>query len=223
MYQHGKKPRRKSNPKVLLHAAVLLGVSLIVVAWILHKDLATSTEKKTTVPIVTNVNEEKKDIITITEPLFSLELPSDWKQTNRVQSRMANYYEWTSTKAGADNRRLLLHIDTMPQSYKITRLQPVSVSGGKLNLGNISDNCVNFVTSQGSSNAPVQARWENVTFTCDPIINNQTVGTGSEEGGIATAVSGSSGVHTYFFYYEDHNIRPDNTILTDILKSFTVR
>lgn len=223
MYQHGKKPRRKTNPKVYLQAAVLLGISLIVAAWILHKDLATSTEKKTTVPIVTEIGETKKDVITVSEPLFTLELPSDWKQERRVQSKVANYYEWRSTKPGANDRRLFLHIDTMPQSYKITKLQPLSPNGNKFILGNLSDTCVNFVSIPISSNAPVQARWENVTFMCDPIINNQTIGTGSEAGGIATSLSGSSGTHQYFFYFEDHNIRPDDTILVNVLKSFQAR
>ncbi len=218
MYQHGKKPRKKSNPKVFLHAAAVLGVSLIVVAWILHKDLATSTEKKTTVPIVTNVGEDPKDVITVSEPLFSLELPSDWKQTNRVQNNVSNFYEWRSTKKGGDDRRLLLHIDKIPQSYKITRLQPIRPNGQKLQVGNLSENCINFAPKT-DGNAPVSARWENIEFVCDPITANQTIGTGTEGSSISTRV----GAHTYFFYFEDHNIRPDDAIFVTMLKSFTAR
>lgn len=215
MYQHGKKSRRKSNPKVFLNAVALLGVSLIGVAWILHKDLATGTEKKTTVPIVTEVGEVKADVISINEPLFSLELPSDWKQTKRVQSRVANLYEWHATKPGSDGRRLVLHIDILPRSYKITQLQPLTPKGDSFRLGTLSGNCRNFAQTV-TDTAPVEAKWENITFVCDPIVANQTIGTGSEEGGIGTRLGG----HDYFFYYEDHNIRFDTKIFTDILKSF---
>ncbi len=222
MYQHGKKPKRKSNPKVFLHASVLLGLSLIAVAFILHKDLSTGTDKKTTVPIVTEVKENDSNKILINEPLFSLELPDDWAQTNRVQTRAANYYEWHSSKKGGNERRLLLHIDTLPQSYKITRLQPIRPNDKKLQLGNLSGNCIDFA-QKSNGNAPVEAKWENILFICDPIEANQTIGTGTEGSGIATKMTGSAGTHSFFFYYEDHNIRPDDSILVGALKSFSVR
>lgn len=224
MYQHGKRTRRPKNRKVILHAAVVLGAALIGVALILQRDLATSTQEKTTVPIVTEVGEEKQDVININEPLFTMELPADWVLTNRVQESYANYYEWRSTKQGGDDRRLLLHIDIMPPSYKLTRLQPLTVNGNGFTLGNISGHCIEFAKDvdnvrRAQSNAPVEVKWENVFFICDPIEANQTVGTGTAEGGIAAKI----GRHSYFFYWEDHNIRPDDKILQDALRSFRAR
>ncbi len=220
MYQVGKRTRRQKNSKVLLQVAAVLGIALVAVALILHNDISKSTGPKTSVPIITEVGGVEDSTITINEPLFMLKLPSDWKQTNRVQSRAANYYEWQSTKKGGDDRRLRLHIDTLPTSYKIVRLQPVRPNGNSLLLGNLSDDCINFGgPERRQSNAPFQARWENVLFTCDPVTANQTIGTGTVEGGIAARLGG----HSYFFYYEDHNIRPDDKILQDILQSFQAK
>ena len=53
----------------------------------------------------------------------------------------------------------------------------------------------------------------------DPISANQTIGTGTVQSGIAAKI----GQHKYFFYYEDHNIRPDDKILQDALRSFVAR
>lgn len=227
MYQHGKRSRRKTNPKVFLYASALFSVSLIATALILQKDLHTNVAEKTTVPIITEVTEDK-DVITINEPLFSIELPSDWVKSNRVQTNSANYYEWKSTKKGAEDRTLRLHIDTMPATYKLVRLLPLTPKDNKFSLGNISNNCINFAKDAGNQqrtqgNAAVEAKWEGVTFQCDPINNNQTIGTGTIDHGIAARLKGSSGEHAYFFYYEDHNIRPDDKILTDAIKSFAVK
>src|SRR5690606_5693027 len=119
---------------------------------------------------------------------------------------------------------LLLHIDVMPASYKITRIQPLVVSGNGFNLGNLSGHCISFAKDadavrQSQGNAPVEAKWEDVLFMCDPIEANQTIGTGTAEGGIAAKI----GKHKFFFYYEDHNIRPDDRILQNALRSFRAR
>lgn len=196
----------------------------MVAALILQNDLTTSTDEKTTVPIVTQIEEEKDNTVSIDEPLFTLELPEDWKQTNRVQERYANYYEWRATKQGADNRTIRLHIDILPPTYKVVRMQPLTPSENKFLVGELSGNCINFASDAGtgqraSGNAPVEAKWENITFMCDPISNNQTIGTGTEASGIAAKLGG----HNYFFYYEDHNIRPDDRIFQDALRSFRIK
>lgn len=221
MYQHGKKSHRPRNPKVYLYTAITFGVALIVAAFILQNDLASKTQEKTTVPIVTEVGNEKQDMMLINEPLFTMELPSDWEQTNRVQESYANFYEWHSTVRGGDDRRLELHIDIMPQERKYVRLQPLTINGNKFNLGNLSGDCADFATNVAAaqSSAPAEAKWEGSTFLCDPISANQTIGTGTVQTGIGAKI----GQHRYFFYYEDHNIRPDDKILQDALRSFVAR
>lgn len=223
MYQHGKRTARPKNSKVFLYAAFILGLSLVIIALVLQKDLATDTKERTTVPIITEVSEQKEDVININEPLFSMQLPADWIETKEVHEHYANFYEWHSTKQGGNDRRLLLHIDILPKSYKLTRLLPLTVNGNKFNLGTLSIHCAEFATNAGSrdkdNNAPVEAKWENVSFVCDPIEANQTIGTGTVDGGIGAKIGG----HTYFFYYEDHNIRPDDKILQNAIRSFQAK
>lgn len=224
MYQHGKRSRRKDTAKTYLNAAVILGVALIIAALILQKDLATNSDERTTVPIITEVKSDKEEKQLINEPLFTMELPSDWRQTNRVQESYANYYEWASGDNAGGGRRLLLHINIMPGDYKLVRMLPLTPDGNSFIVGNISGNCINFAKDAGTrqraqGNEPVEAKWENVTFMCDPINANQTVGTGTPEGTIGTEL----GRNKYYFYYEDHNVRPDDKILEDALQSFKIR
>src|SRR5690606_29358306 len=106
------------------------------------------------------IEEDKSDTRVISEPGCTMEMPADWKEAKHVQNRVSNYYEWRSTKQGADDRRLLLHIDKMPPSYKIVQMQPLTVDGDGFRLGNLSGNCINFATGAGTEqrsqgNAPV--------------------------------------------------------------------
>lgn len=229
MYQHGKRSKTKQNPKIFLKAAVFLGICIVIAALVLHKDLTTQTDEKSSVPILTEISATKAATITIDEPLFTLELPEDWEQTNRVTSHAANYYEWKSGAEKKDDRLLRLHIDTMPVNYKIVKLQPLYKDKKGFRLGILSEQCTNFAKGaveqqRAQGNDPVEAKWENITFVCDPIAINQTIGTGTAEDGIGAKLSGSDGqTHRYFFYFEDHNIRPDDKMFQEILRSFSVR
>lgn len=228
MYQHGKRTKIKSNPKAFLQFIFVLGFFFVATAIILRNDIAGSDDEKTTVPIVSEVAGASDKSLMVNEPLFSMKLPEDWSLSNRVQANYANYYEWRSSKKGGDDRLLRLHINIMPQSYKIVRMQPIMPDGNKLKLGNLSSSCIDFAIGAGtvqrpSDNASAEAKWENVSFICDPINNNQTIGTGVPGGGIGATMSGSQGQSTFFFYYEDHNIRPDDEILRSALSSFTAK
>lgn len=228
MYQHGRRPRRTKNPRVYLQAAALLGISLIVVAWILHKDLSVGSEEKSTLPIVTEVS-AAQDTITIDTQLFTMQLPSDWVESNRVNNPAVNYIEWRSTKQGGNERMLRVYIDVLPVDYKIVKLLPVTVDGRTLRTGNLSGTCANFAKDTAADLgdngiAAVEAKWESITFVCDPINGNQTIGTGTVEGGIAAKMSTSFGdEHKFFLYWQDHNIRPDDLMFQNIVKSFNVK
>lgn len=228
MYQHGKRTKQKTGGKTFLQASFVIGLLFVIVALVLKSDLANNQKEKTAVPIITEVSGAKTDVADISEPLFSMKLPRDWSQSNRVQSNSANFYEWRSNKQGGNDRMLQLHIDTMPPSYKIVRMLPLTPHGNRLNVGNISGNCIEFARDAGieqrtQGNAPSLAKWENVTFMCDPINNNQTIGTGAVGDTIGTVLKGNSGEHKFFFYYEDHNIRPDDQIFINAVKSFEAK
>lgn len=225
MYQHGKRTSRPKDKKIVLKASIIIGAALIVAAWLLQKDLNLSDTSQPDKAIITEVKENAEETIKIDEPLFSMNLPADWELKMRVNEHYRNSYEWRATKEGANDRTLILFIDIMPEgdSSKVTRLLPLTVDGNKFILGNISEHCINFATEAGpgqpSSNAPVEAKWENVIFVCDPIEANQTIGTGTEGSGIASRM----GEHKFHFYWRDHNVRPDDRMFRNIVSSFVAK
>lgn len=224
MYQHGKKTKAPRNMAVFLATVGMVGVVILVAWWMIHNDVGSGANPKTTVPIVTEIGEDKGAKFKVDETLFTFELPEDWKFVEHMQGNSINAYVYMSTKKGGDDRKLTVHVDTMPSVYKIVKLQPLRPNGSKFSLGNLSAECVNFAGSADrQGNDEFQAKWENVTFICDPITANQTIGTGTVEGGIAASLSGSKGTHRYFFYFEDHNVRPEDKIFRDALQSFQAR
>jgi hypothetical protein len=225
MYQHGRRVQRPHNYKIFLATVAVIGVVVLVVWFMIHKDIANTTAPKSNVPIVSTIADGSGDTITIQEPYFSFELPSDWKFQTEVHQTYANSYTWASTKKGGDDRTLTIHVDIMPQDYKIVKMLPLTSNGASFLLGNVSDDCVKFSGTevQRKSNASFQAKWQDVLFMCDPMSANQTAGTGSKKDGIGAPLSGSKGTHKYFFYYEDHNIRPDSSILRDAVSSFKAK
>lgn len=219
MYQHGRRTRQPRNMAVFLATIAIVGVVVIVAWYIVHKDIAGKTDPKTTIPIVTEVVSSEGDVKKINENYFSMELPADWEFVEHKTGNRINAYIYKSTAKGKNDRMLYVHVDVMPPTYKIVKMQPVYPDGNKLRLGNLSGDCTGFGQHDESSNAEFEAKWENVTFICDPIEANQTIGTGNTTSGISTKL----GNHTYFFYFEDHNINPDSIMFRDILQSFIAK
>jgi hypothetical protein len=222
MYQHGRRTRRPKNTSIFAATFFVATILMVVSWWFVRSDISSSTERKSTVPILTEIADDE-DTVLITKNYFTLELPSDWKPLEERNDRTAHFYSWRSSKKGGEDRTLTLHVDSMPANYKLNRLLPVTPNQNRLTVGTLSDDCVNFTGSAsrpaGQSNNPFDAKWENITFTCDPIVTNQTIGTATANNGIRTTMSGNA----YFFFYEDHNIYPDDQIFINIVKSFVAK
>jgi len=160
---------------------------------------------------------------------FKITLPSTWVFLGR-QNPFSNqlYYEYQNKQKDYDNRWLRVYVDIFPGDYAITRLLPLTVSNNHLVLGDLSDDCNTFTgaplanNSQGLSGSWA-AKWRNINFTCD-LSRQQTVGTASlEEGYGVTIKSKNNAAHKYFFVYIDHNIHPDYTLLSNVVKSFETK
>lgn len=178
-----------------------------------------------------NVAEVEKDTKVIDEPLFSIELPSDWKIL-RSQVTPTIQYELVSTKRHADNRSMFIYIDTIPPNFPVSRLLPVTAVDNKLNLGAVSGRCSDFAgpdikTTEDSNGAPdVAAKWNGVNFLCGlSYFQDYIIGTSSVESGVNKVVLNGqkSGQRTLFFVYIDQNITPDPSIFTDSLRTFTLK
>src|SRR5687768_7599622 len=101
LYQHGKRTRQARNAKVFLGIAAVVGVSLVLAAFIISKDIGNSTAPKTNVPIVTNIGEDEEEKLKVSEQLFLFELPRDWKLYDKRTNEDIHFYRWGSTKKGA--------------------------------------------------------------------------------------------------------------------------
>jgi hypothetical protein len=95
----------------------------------------------------------------------------------------------------------------------------------------MSDVCLTFTGAPASSAQTAQslpnqlAKWQGINFMCDlSNYNNNSVGTSSLQGINTVTLTGSTtGRHSFFFLYVDHNIQPDYSIFTNALKSFRVK
>jgi hypothetical protein len=166
----------------------------------------------------------------VSEPLFEMQLPGDWKEAKRTNLPTEHSITWQGTTKYEDNRSITLYVDVIPPNLAVNKILPVTVQGVQLSPQDMSDNCVDF-TSGGSRQVQkaVQARdtsakWMGVDFICDMdnVVDNQ-IGVGSTAGLNQIVVTTPKGTHKYFFVYADRNIHPDATILKDALNSFKAK
>jgi len=168
-------------------------------------------------------------VITIHEPTFTIQLPTDWVQTAATDVPSSHSITWQATAKNYNDRILQIFIDNIPTSTPVNAELPIQVVGNRFTVGVLSQNCSNF-TPGGTQNdiqaetlAPKQTEWDSVNFMCDlaRFTDNQ-IGTGTVGSQInTTTITGpKSGTHSYFFLFSDRNIVPDETILYNALASF---
>lgn len=228
---------RYGHRTVKRHHVVLLTLFVCLVigggaAFLIVRDIRSNQSgpvagESKTVGQVTGSDSKK---MTVTEPLYTMQLPGDWKEKSRVNTAAETSVTWRATKKNDDARWLTVYIDKIPAQKSINRLLPVSSQKDRLLLGDISDNCITFTeggsfdASKAAQNKDKQARWSGVDFICNlPSILENQVGTGSSEGINQVTLTGTKGPHKYFFLYVDHDIQPDYSIFTDALSSFQAR
>ena len=224
-YDHG--PRRHLIRHTLtILVATALGVSAVVILL----NLISSRHQHRPTPGATTLVPQKSTTtptITINQPLYSMQLPSDWKQIKTD----AHSVTWQATLKNMDNRTLQVFTDVIPTTFPVNRELPVTVQGSQLLYGELSDNCANFTpggtldVGQAEKMKPAPSVWQGVNFICNlpQVVDNQ-IGTGSTAGINTLTVTGlSQGTHSYFFLYIDRNIQPDYTIIYNALQSFQAK
>jgi hypothetical protein len=168
-------------------------------------------------------------VITIKEPTYTMQLPSDWVQVASVDVPTNHSVTWQATAKFYNNRILQIYVDTIPVTIPVNAELPIVAVGNTFTVGQLSQNCSNF-TPGGTQNtmlaetlAPKESEWEGVNFMCDiPRFTDNQIGTGTVGAPINTAtITGPKmGTHSYFFLFSDRNIVPDETILYNMLASF---
>ncbi|HEY5267904.1 MAG TPA: hypothetical protein VII94_02120, partial [Candidatus Saccharimonadales bacterium] len=83
---------------------------------------------------------------TISEPYFTMELPTSWHQSSLIDNGSEYSITWMDKNPSNDTRWLTVYIDKIPSNLTINNLLPIKVDGGGLTYGTMSDNCSGFVT-----------------------------------------------------------------------------
>lgn len=234
MYKHGKPIKRvKFTVGLIIVAAVILAVGGGYL--FLIKKTQVTEIKNSDKPLESNIAGASKDALDVDEPLFKMSLPGQWKETARNPDASYRSIQWNYVGKDSTGRWLRLYVDTIPASFAVNYLLPVSAQDNRLSVGDVSDNCVTFTqgaTADTNRDVPTSisketlpARWQQVSFTCDNShVSHQVVGTGSSEAGNAATIVGSQGgKHRYFFVYNDANYKPNYSIFINILGSFEAK
>lgn len=232
-YKYGRRPGRRRRTRVAI--VLLISFSIIgAIGSLVYLDISKSN-KDTAVTgpgrTVAQSVDSNQDVLRIDEPTFTMELPGDWKQVSRKKTTLENSITWQGTKKREDNRKLTLYVDVIPPNIAINKLLPVTVIENGLIYGDVSDNCATF-TQKGTldagkavANRDSVAKYKEIDFVCDlaQVVQNKT-GTGSIGSINSVSVAGpTKGQHKYFFLFDDQNIQPNLTILTNALKSFKAK
>lgn len=232
-YKYGRRPGRRRRTRIAI--VLLISFSIIgAIGSLVYLDITRNNKDKVvTGPgrTVAQSVDSNQDVLRIDEPTFTMELPGDWKQISRKTTATENSITWQGTKKGEDNRKLTLYIDVIPVTLAVNKLLPVTATGNGISYGDVSDNCATFTqkgtldTGKAVENRDSPAKYKQVDFVCDlaQVVQNKT-GTGSTDGVNIVNVTGvTKGKHKYFFLFNDQNIQPNLTILTNALKSFKAK
>lgn len=225
MYRAGKRHRSRRK---LIFAGVLLTAALVyVLAVTVVRLLKPHTVLGPAPKAVTTTISDEQKTKTINEPLFSLQLPTDWQATGHTLNPY-NQYIWHNTAEEPGMRQLTVFVDTIPSKFALNRFLAVGAQGDKLQqLSDLSDNCANFTEASKSSKATgvATSKWNGLTFLCD--VGNygrNVVGIGSAgELNSVTLNSADHGKHRFFITFTDNSPQPDYGILYTAINSFTLK
>ena len=223
MYHVGKQIHKHRKVRRNLIVFFLIFAFGVFVFWLMNLRITPKQELYNSAPLSNSYDVTENKKITIEKPLFSLELPSGWKENAIEPSPLAPKYRFSNPDSKSGGQMIELFIDTVPTAIAINKVLVVEPSEKGINHEQVSENCTTFtesnLTNPKSGTAP--ARWQGVNFICDTgNYARQVVGIASTEGINQVTVTGSTnGTHKLFILYYDNTITPDYNILYEILNS----
>lgn len=222
MYRIGRREKkiRHHVGTVLLLFILVMGLLVMGVWVIVVKSNKTEVKQsKSTVQEFDPTN--TKNNLKIDTELYTMELPSDWKEISRNADTRYNSIKW-QMQSGIKNRWIELFTDRMPVDTAFNRIIPVTISLNRITASAESDNCVKFTQPSGAS-LKVPSKWQDAPFLCD--MSNKTDNiVGVSEEGVGTIISltgATKGAHTYMFIYTDRGIPEDQTPILKALNSLS--
>jgi hypothetical protein len=217
---------KKSHTRLLVLLVLLIALALggyfLFQRFVSLGPMAGFTDDEVYVPY------EVPDPLIVDEAYFSLELPGDWKEVDRVDTSEERSITWQSQRENRTERFFKIYIDTIPEKRAVNRLLPVRAEGNSLQHGELSYNCLTL-TDEGEMNrenvVPVLTSWQDVSFWCNlPEVLSNEIGIGSLEAMNRVRVAGrSQGEHEYFMVYSDATTSPSSSILLNAVRTFRAK
>ena len=219
--------RRRQHRHYLGYMLAVVGAALIVVGVFYARSLTSDTKLKQSKPLTYYVPATTPPTAKVEEPLFTVELPTQWVNAPAPNTPYTAY-SWRGADKSDDNaRRLDIYIDTVPLSFAANRLTPVAVVDNHLQTtGPTSDNCSNFTDRSTMAQTGVApSKWSGVNFLCDlSNYERNVVVAGSTEGVNTITLTGTTtGTHRVLLVYTDNSASPNFAIFAAIIQSFSLR
>ena len=226
MYRVDRRIHRHKRARRNLMIGLVLLLSAIIVYGLLHLRVAPRQNIRNSTEVRSNFAAATQTKVDIDKPLFTLELPSGWKERGPEPAVIpAGAYTFqSSTKP---SQLLSIYIDAIPVDMAVNHAVVVSGQGDGIVHDIVSGNCTTFTDASKTDPTTkiAQARWQNTNFLCDMgNYNRGVVGTQSPEGINQVMVTGPRrGAHKVFFRYTDNSVSPDYSTLYRILGSFHMK
>lgn len=149
----------------------------------------------------------------ITTEDFSLRLPNNWSLDKRESK--PGVYIYKAYSGSLVTQMLYVYVNKPLEESRVTFLQPVTVEGSKMLLGQLSDHCENLTKVDGIIN------YEGASFNCWAQNGQAFLGVGLVGGNSSIPLTNESGVtKTYAFRFIDSRFSPSFNDIKNILKSF---
>ncbi len=218
MYRIGhRKKRIRHHIGVIIAALVVVIVLGSGIFWLVFVRNDSTVVEQTAPSTQTFDPQEKSKNIKIDTPLYTMELPKDWKQISQNKDDRYTSTEW-QLQTGMKNRWIELFTDRMPTDKVFNKIIPINVQNNIISSEATSDNCVKF-TPASSTSLQVASKWQNAPFVCDfSNWNDNVVGISEKNKGVVFTLTGPQmGAHSYMLIYTDRGIPEDSNPVTTAL------
>ncbi|MCA9327160.1 hypothetical protein KDA14_01395 [Candidatus Saccharibacteria bacterium] len=225
MYRVDRRTHRHRRARRNFIVFIIIVGSITLIYSLLHIRIAPKQNIKNAPSVSKNYQPGSTETIAVSKPLFTLNLPSGWKEAPVPPKSDDPKFSFRSPTGEA--RLLDIYIDDFPTPYGINKAIVLSLQGNKVTHDSVSDNCTTFTdgSKRDDRTGLAPAKWQGVDFQCDMAKSARAVvGTISKEGQNFFLTEGATtGQHKFFIAYTDNNINPDYTVFYKILESLTFK
>ncbi len=222
MYKIGHRKRNIRHQVYVMTIIMTIFVGIIAAGIFYISNTAEHATINQATPVNRNFDPNNaKHNLKIDTELYTMELPSDWKQIAQNADTRYTSTKW-QLQSGIQNRWIEVFTDRIPQDMAFNRIIPIVISGKTITRETASDNCSKFTPKTSDAILKVPSKWQYATFLCD--LSNATdniVGVADKTGTVLSLSGNVRGTHSYMFVYTDRSIPEDQTPISIALKTFT--